>query len=360
MSTGITSLGSESQRGWADLGALCVENWLRIAATSVAAGVLAVGVTLGLPKKYTTRLSFTPVAPQGLSVNAGALAGLVGDLGVRLGGDAAASPEFYVSVLQSESVIRPLAEGPYSIGTGAERRTGSFASLYAISESDSGRTLAETYRRLRQRHVLISFDRQTAIVTVQIRTKWRELSVQMGERVVALLDTFNLASRQRQAAAEQDFLRARLTAAERELRVAETNEQQFLLKNRSFANDPILVFEHSRLQRDVGLRQDVFAAISQSHEQARLAAVRNTPSISLIDAPSPALRFDRRHTLVKLLAAMAAGAILALLGLLAREASLALRRSDDASVQRLLAAWDRSTIRRITRPFSRAKRSDAA
>src|SRR5438876_484305 len=95
-----------------------------------------------------------------------------------------------------------------------------------------------------------------------------------------------------QASQERRFLGERLDTARAELRRAEGALEKFLQRNRSYPNSPTLLFEHDRLQREAGLRQDVYSMLTQAYEQARMQAVRNTPSISLIDHPVPALRYD--------------------------------------------------------------------
>ena len=108
-----------------------------------------------------------------------------------------------------------------------------------------------------------------------------------------LLDSFNLETRQPQAASERRFVEERLGQAKDELLDAEDRLLTFLNQNREFQNSSQLSFEHDRLLREVRLRQDVVTSLTESHEQARIEEVRNTPVITIVQAPElPALPTD--------------------------------------------------------------------
>jgi uncharacterized protein involved in exopolysaccharide biosynthesis len=282
-------------------------HWRLFLFVPAGAALLTAIVVLALPKTYTTVVSFTPVSSAG---SLGAMAGLAGQFGVNLPtSDPAASPDFYAALLQTREVLQPIVQQPYRLSEDSAPRT--FIQIYDIRDGDSARTLGEAMRVLQRDILTIGFDRQTGIVSLRIRTRWPELSYQIGEHTVSLLNGFNLQSRQTQAGAERVFLAERLDTVRAELRLAENRLQDFLQRNRSYTNDPILSFEHDRLQRDVALRQEVYSTLTQSFEQARLSSVRNTPSISIVESPKLALRFDRRHTLSKMVAASAVGLVIA-------------------------------------------------
>jgi uncharacterized protein involved in exopolysaccharide biosynthesis len=346
MIDGATS--SPDRDSWLHPALILAERARLIALAGVIGGLVAIAVTLALPKKYTTTVAFSPVAAPGLQLGAGALAGLAGQFGVQVGaGDPSASPDFYATLLRSETILIALATEKLNVSSpdGVSRK--SFIELYEISESDSGRTLDEAIKRLRTRHLGISFDRQTSIVAVSITTRWPDVSAQMGERLLALVDTFNLGSRRSKAAAEERFLGERLSSAEQDLRAAEDRMQAFLLRNRSFAGDPGLEFEHSRLQRRVSLAQGVYTSISDAYEQARLSAVRNTPSVSTVDTPTPALRFDRRHTLTKAVLGAIVASVAASLVILAQMAIRDGASDGSSTIAKLWVAARRSLAGRV-------------
>lgn len=74
--------------------------------------------------------------------------------------------------------------------------------------------------------------------------------------------------------------------------------QAFLQANRQWENSPDLTFQHDRLDRDISLRQQVYTTLVQSFEQARIAEVRDTPVITVLQAPYLPGRDSRRIALI--------------------------------------------------------------
>lgn len=318
---------------WIELGATLLR-WRRLVfSLPLIVGGLFVAVTLALPKVYVTSLSFTPIASTGAGLSASSLAGLAGQFGVTLPtSDVSSSPEFYAYLMRSDGILRSLAESKYQISDDGTARSGTFIELYELRKSTPGRTMYETLRVLRERTLKVSFDARTSLVSADVETKWPDLSLQMANRLLQLVDSFNIQSRQSLAGLESQFLVNRIDTAKAELRGAENALQAFLTRNRLYESDPILVFEHGRLQREVSTRQEVFSVLTQSYEQSRLAAVHNTPSVSVVDQPTEALRFKRRRTLTKLLGGMALGFMLALGYMLAVDAMRRVREDDPSSM----------------------------
>lgn len=292
--------------------------WIVLAGAFGLAFVTGI-VLLIVPKKYTTTVSFTPVTSDIASALGANVSGLASQFGVSLpGSDPSQSPNFYASLLVTQDVQQPLVETQHVIHDGKTTLRGNFVQLYDIDEGDSGKSIAEALRQLNKKILSISFDNQTSIVEVSVTTKWRDLSYAMATQLLDVVNEFNLASRQQQGVQERRFLGGRVDTAATELHRAENNLQAFLQANRLYQNDPQLIFEFDRLQREVTLRESVYQMLVQMYEQARLEAVRNTPSISVVQHPVPALRFDRRNIALKTAAAFVFGGGLAFVFLLMR------------------------------------------
>jgi uncharacterized protein involved in exopolysaccharide biosynthesis len=159
--------------------------------------------------------------------------------------------------------------------------------------------VAKAINLVRRQLLVVGVDREAGLVTVRVSTRWPSVSEQLAQALRDAVEHFNLHARRSQASAEQAFLAERLDTARGELVRSELALQEFLLRNRSWSNDPRLAFEHDRLEREIGLRQNVYTVVSQSFEQARAAAVRNTPSVSLVETGRMPLVGDRRYTLLK-------------------------------------------------------------
>ena len=82
-------------------------------------------------------------------------------------------------------------------------------------------------------------------------------------------------------------------------------------------DSPLLTFEYSRLSRQVQLRQEVYQTLTKAHEEARIAEVRDTPVLTVIDSalapvrPSGPHRIMAEYCLVALIFGGALGVSLA-------------------------------------------------
>ena len=83
------------------------------------------------------------------------------------------------------------------------------------------------------------------------------------------------------------FIEERLSAAGRELRDTEEGLRLFLEQNRHLRDSPELQFRYERLQRQVRIKEQVFTALRQHYEEARIQEVNDTPLITVIDDAVP-------------------------------------------------------------------------
>jgi len=270
-----------------------------------------VGIGLVLPRQYSASASFAPQAGPGALSR---LSGIAAQFGLSVPtDDAAQSPEFYADLLRSPQLLRELVAGRYRI-IEASRDTiqMDLIEVYGIAERTPGRDREKAVERLAQ-DIMVSTDLKTGVVGFAVTARYPELAHAIVERVLDLVNRFNLETRQSQAAAERRFAESRLAAVESELRETEDRLQSFLQRNRDFRNSPQLTFAHDRLQREVQLRQELFGSLSQAYEQSRIEEVRNTPVITVIERPIVPVRPDGRRLALKAIVAVVVGFLFAVL-----------------------------------------------
>lgn len=313
--------------------ALVLEHRRRTVFFPIFVGVVTGVIVLLMPRHFTTTVSFKP---QSSASTLASLNGLAQQFGVTLPGQLEdVPPAFYADLIESPEVLRAIALEPFSFIDGRDTSSAAFVDLYEIHESTAGRTIFEAIKRLRNDVIDVSANRQTAVVTVEVTTKWPRLSRLMAERILEKVDEFNTRVHRSRAAAEFVFMSERLDTARTELRAAEGALQGFLEKNRDFKNDPRLAFQYDRLLRDVTMRQGVFTTVTQAVEQARIESARTTPSITLVERPRDPLRADRRYVPYKVIGAAALCFVLAIVSLLA------------AAYARIEAARDEGSARTV-------------
>ena len=276
-------------------------NWRTIAATTLAGFVLAVVVAVLRPPMFAARFSFLPQAAQDQA--RGGLASLAGQFGIPLGVISTGSqpPQLYADLLKTREVLGGMASDTFQISLGGTRR-GSLATFLDIESSDSLIRRERTLQYL-QTHVVSTSvaSRTTGSINVAVRTRSPRVSLEIAEELIARLNQFNRVTRQSQAREERLFIETRLAATRASLRAAEDALQVFLQNNRQFVS-PQLKFQQDRLEREVGMQQQVVAGLAQQYEDARIREVRDTPVITLIERPVlPALPEPRRRLMLLIL-----------------------------------------------------------
>ncbi len=255
-------------------------------------------------------------------------------------------------MLKSRELITKAVQGTYAVALddkGSDTVRGSLTDIYKIKGDRQDERLRRGVDRLRK-NVAVSTDPKAGIVTVRVSARSRELSEAVNRRLLALVNEFNLQKRQTQAAAERAFIETRLADAKAQLTAAESAQEQFLRRNRDYRGSPQLQFEFTRLERQVGLRQQVYSSLAESYEHARLNEVRNTPLITVVDAPEGTARRSGNGVIAAVLGLLAGG-ILGLAGALALESVDRARREGSDGFRQLeqLAASDRRVawLRRV-------------
>lgn len=267
------------------VGTMLLRNRWRILKAVLIAGLAAAGWTYFTPPKYVASTSFLP---QANDPGRSGLASLAGQFGVSLPtGDQSLSPEFYSSLLKSRVVLARIAQDTFRVPE-ISRPKATFLDLFKISRQAAPKRIEKGVRLLQDRIVNVSVAKATGVVDVSVKTNWPSVSLAIAEALLQGVNEFNQVTRQSQAAAERKFLEGRLGVAATDLRAAEDRLEYFLKTNRDIGSSAELTFSRERLQRDLGLKQQVFTSLTQAYEDVRLREVRDTPVITIVEPPSVA------------------------------------------------------------------------
>jgi uncharacterized protein involved in exopolysaccharide biosynthesis len=261
-----------------------VRRWKLVAATAVACALVVLGFLLLQPRTYTAVTTFTPEnsSSSGLLSNLVGLAGLAGQLGLGSSSSSSVSPDFFVKLAHSDEVLRStlLKQFPDPDSVGAQRPLLDLLQVKGRSPEERIQRGVLVLRKLTE----ATSDKTTGIVTLRAKLQDPELAAEVAKYTVQLLNRFNLESRQSQSREQRRFSGERLAVAEQELRAAEQAQLAFLQRNRQYLDSPLLAFEYNRLNRQVQLRQEVYQTLVKAHEEARIAEVRDTPVLTVIDS----------------------------------------------------------------------------
>jgi tyrosine-protein kinase Etk/Wzc len=318
-----------------------IRRWKLLLGLPVVLAVVAALVSLVLPPVYTSKTTLTPVSSSSIgSLSSGtlaSLAGLAGLAGISSAGSGALSPDFIADVLKSREVLTATLESPFREAPGEKERP--LLDIIGVKGGSDAERISKGVRKF-DKAVKTRVDHSTGIVTLNVKAKTPELSADIANRMLVILNSFNLERRQSQSREQARFTKERMDSAEAELRAAEAAQLRFLQANREYRGAPILEFESSRLQRAVDLKQEVYVSLAKSYDEARIAEVRDTPVITIIDsAVAPDKPSGPKPVLNGIIGFLAGGVLAFLLVFLLEQRAHAMR-SAAPEYRDLRQAWN--------------------
>lgn len=295
---------------------LLLQHWKTVVGTTSLVLVVVLGLTLLRPAKYTAYAAFMPQSKQ-MPAN---LSGLAAQLGVTLPTtDPGGSPQYYLDVLRSRDILRAAVLSEYTIRTPRGVRRGTLVDFYRPAAPTQAARVDKAIVLLNGA-LTAAIPSNSGMVRVGVTQEYPALAAMILERLLALLSNFNVQTHQSQAAAERRFTELRRDEVHRDLLNAENAQQAFLQQNRDYRNSPALTFEQDRLQRAVATEQQLYAALSEAYEQAKIEEVRDTPVFTIVETPEPPTAPDSRGILLKGVLGIIAGVTIGLILVLAHEA----------------------------------------
>ena len=318
-----------------------LRNRWRIARWALAGAILGLLSVLLRPASYVATASFVPQNNEAARSGLSALAGQFG-VSVPLGNQSV-SPEFYSMLIRSRALLDPIARDTIASPEMGGRRV-AIVDLLEIDGDSPERRRERALQRLRS-IVSSSASRTTSVVELSVATKMRGLSLAIASALVKGVNEYNERTRQGQAAAERRFVGERLAVVTAELRVAENRLADFLRSNRE-VGAPQLTMQRERLQRDIELRQQLFASLTQSYEEARIREVRDTPVVAAVDPPFAPLDPVRSGRVLATIIGLLLGTILGVIAVLLSRFLQRRREEGDLDASEFFAALEEAKMRR--------------
>lgn len=306
-----------------------LRRWRLVLGLPLAATVLAVLVSLVLPRWYTATTSFVPESPVGNRAPAG-LAGLASQFGLTFGAAASQSPRFYAEVLKSRELMERVLLARYP-DFRSPSESGDSATMVEILGRGGDDAPDSLFRALKRFRKLVSTDAdiRTSVVQLDVDARDPVLASLVANHFVEYLNEFNARTRQSQARERRRFAEARVAEAEGELRAAEQELRTFYEQNRSWQQAPQLVFEEGRLRREVDVRQEIYLTLSREYETARIDEVNDVPVLTVIDPAVPPQEKSKPKRRMLVVLAIVVAEVVAVLLAFGVEHVDRLRRADD-------------------------------
>jgi uncharacterized protein involved in exopolysaccharide biosynthesis len=328
-----------------------------VAGLPATAAVLAVLVSLLVAPTYTASTSFVP-EQRGQSRLSSGVAGLAGQLGLSVGLEPSQSPQFYADVVRSRELLEQVLLSKYADPRATAGASDSSTLLNILRVN--GRNAADSLdRAIKKLSKLVSVDVgfQTNIVRLAVDAPAPALAAEVANRLVEYLNEFNTHKRQSQARERRKFTEERVAEADSELRRSEEAVKTFYERNRGWQQAPEMVFQETRLRRQVEVRQEVYLTLKREYETARIEEVNDTPVLTVIDpAVAPPRRSKPRRTVLALVG-FSVGLMVAVLWAFGAEYMTQMERREDheyRELQDLLGRVGRS-VGRLATPATKVR-----
>ncbi len=248
-----------------------------IVAASVA---VTLAYCLIIPNKYTSEAT---ILPSGGADELSELKDLAGGSLAELGlGSLMQSPEnssaMFPKVLTSRLLSEQILKQQFDFSHNEKPK-----SLTLADYLDAGNTDLELIEL--KRIVNVNLDRRTGLITLAVTTDYPEFSSMVVKNYLERLNDYNVNYRQSKARENEKFISTRVAEASVELALAENTLEEFRSQNLNYlsSNDPELQKEHSRLERELAVKETIYLTLVKKHELSKLEAAKDVPIVQVLD-----------------------------------------------------------------------------
>ena len=304
-----------------DAGRVWTQLWTARARTvGLVVGTAGTAVLVSFLVPYWYQSGATLVVDTGQQMNLGGASAMLG-LAAQLGfgaGSGPTNPMFYEALLKSRSLQERVVSARFPIGPGGALL--SLEQYWSHRDQPSLKQHESAIRKL-AKHLQTSSNPRIQQIAFKVEGPSQASAKLIADTVLAALNDVVVEVRRKHASAERAFLEGRFQALGDSLRSREDVLRHFYEQNHNLSS-PELTFEDARLRREVERVQMVYAQLGSQLEQARIQEVRDTPALTVLDAPVEPVRRSSPVRRVWALTAAILGTALALLLAMADAASL--------------------------------------
>jgi len=259
-----------------------------VALTFVVAGLAVIIIA----PRYEAEASFmvNGASAKSTSIGGGAgLSGIAGQLGLG-GGEQSESPPFYKELLESRELLTRLLESRFpDPRTASAKDSVPLLELINVHRRDPRDRMERAVKKIKKR-VTAEVNVKTPLVRIYASTAWPELSAQVANRAMALVDRFNHEQRASRAHAKRQYLQQRMDSAARRLVMAEGRRRDFLAGNRKIDFSPSLQLSDEQLKHEIDQARDDYQSLQKQVDAAELDELNDAPLITIVDSAIPPAR----------------------------------------------------------------------
>ncbi len=252
--------------------------WRLLVLFPFAAAVITVLLTFFFQSRFEAVSVFAPAQSSAQTLPA-SLQSVAAQFGFALP-SSGYSVYYYAQIVQSRGVLEIVARDTLHV----DGQAVAVMNLVDATGRTPERRLEAAVKELEKR-VDVRTDDQANLITIRTQAPSPHLAETLGEAVLGALDSVISTSQRTGGSYERRFAEAQADSARNALRTAEDQLRAFYEANRNIASSPTMQVEEGRLRRQIQVFQDVYLALVNQAESAKLQEARNTPAISLVQRP---------------------------------------------------------------------------
>ncbi len=263
-----------------------LSHWKAVMVFNGIIAVLAVALLIfSSGREYTSMMVILPDYGNKVGLLAGlsGLSDIASMAGINVGSETPTA--IYENLVKSEAILAPVVLAKY--------RTEKYKQPVNLIEywdlRDQGwvpDSLQERYKLVRAIDKLTSFmrtdvERDTKILTVQLRMPEGSLVAEVINNVVESLDIYVRTKRKSNAVNQRKYIQLRMLEVGDSLELFEDDLAAFRTHNKVIDVSPELQLEQARLSRRVDIQQTVFMELQRQLELAKIEEIKDTPIINV-------------------------------------------------------------------------------
>jgi uncharacterized protein involved in exopolysaccharide biosynthesis len=225
------------------------------------------------------------------------------------------SVNFYSDLVKARSVAIPVAAKTYTTAAG-EKKT--LAQIYEIDDPDPRRASSLAVDRL-IKDVSSEIYSRSGVVGIAVKSTDPAVAQQLSRNILDELNAYGGTRRQQQAVEERRFIEQLLADARGRLDRAERELADFQRNNAEYQQSPPLRITFDRLTRNVNMQQQVYVAMEQGYEQARIEESRDPTALNIVEPPNLPAEPERRAALRSTLLGFVVGLLVGIVAAFIRQ-----------------------------------------
>jgi uncharacterized protein involved in exopolysaccharide biosynthesis len=267
-------------------------NRRRIIAALITGGLLlSILLAFTIPKSYT---AYATLLPSGKAEGLGTFGNALSLMKIGLDMEVPPNSSFlFPTIIKSRRIMEQILSSRFEV-EGSEK---SMADIIGKSGYEESLEALDKIIRVRT-------DKKTGIIRILATTRNPDLSSQIVNRTVCLLERFSGEKRRTKAWLDYQFILKELSEVEEDLFEAEEELTVFERNHRDIhtSTDPKVIMEHKRLICNLQLQHELYVDLTKQAELADIELKKETPLVKVLDEASPPqLKSGPRRKMIVLL-----------------------------------------------------------